>query len=262
MLPKVSNMKKLFKSLVTNQNLLVSGLIFIPIFLFTQNLVLVVTLYVSLSMLLGPITFFLVSSLERQFPIYSSSAFNNPILVLGGGHFPDHTFPSNQQLTLGALGRLTEGLRLFRISKSKYLIMSGPSLADDFPSQAAIQSKVALELGQVPNENIILLDYPVNTEEEVLAYKRIFSFLTPIVVTKAIHLPRAVLNFRKHGIDPIPAPCNFIYKNERFTLSDLFVPSFSNAPYLGECLKEIFGILYFNIQSINSSKSLPQKVLQ
>lgn len=255
-------MKKLFKSLVTDQNILISGLIFIPIFLFTPNVILFLMLYISLSLLLGPITFFMVSSLERQFPIYSISSFSNPILILGGGHFPDHTFPSNQQLTLGALGRLTEGLRLFRCSKSKYLIMSGPRLAVDFPSQAAIQSKVALDLGQIPNENIILLDYPVNTEEEVLAYKRIFSVLTPVVVKKAIHLPRAVFNFRKHGIDPIPAPCNFIFKNKKLTLKDFIISSISNAPYLGECLKEIFGLIYFNIQSLKSFKSMPKEVIQ
>jgi len=183
-------------------------------------------------------------------------------LILGGGHFPDHTFPSNQQLTLGALGRLTEGLRLFRCSKSNYLIMSGPSLADDFPSQAAIQSKVALELGKIPSENIILLNDHVNTEEEVLAYKSIFSFLTPVVVTKAIHLPRAVLNFQKHGINPIPAPCNFIFKHEWLNLKDLTIPSFGNAQYLGESLKEIFGLFYFKVQLLKSNKSVLQKVTQ
>jgi uncharacterized SAM-binding protein YcdF (DUF218 family) len=255
-------MKMIIKSLVINQDLLISVVIFVPVFLFTQNFLLVLMVYFSLTFLLGPITFFLVTSLERKFPIYSPSNFNHPILILGGGHFPDHTFPSNQQLTLGALGRLTEGLRLFRCSTSKHLIMSGPSLADDFPSQAAIQSKVALELGRIPNENIIRLNDPVNTEDEVLAYKGIFSFLTPVVVTKAIHLPRAVLNFRKHGIDPIPAPCNFIFKNQSLALKDLIIPSFGNAQYLGESLKEIFGLIYFHVQFLKSDRSVPQKVTQ
>lgn len=230
-----------------DQNVLASMLLFVPVALVTQNVILVASLYLSLTLLLGPVTYYLVRTLEQKYPILYPKAFPNPILILGGGYVPDYTFPSNQQLSLDALGRLVEALRLFRFSKSKYLILSGPTLDQELTSLSAIQSRVAFEMGGIRTENIIMLHNPTSTEEEVLAYKRLFSFLVPVVVTKAIHLPRAVLYFKMHGIEPIPAPCNVIFENKSLTPKDFLVPAISNASHLSAYLKESIGIMCLKI---------------
>ncbi len=246
--------KYLIKALVINPDLMLSFLIFLPMLMITEEVFFLMTVYTLLTLILGPLTHLSVQYLESQYPIIDPSGKNNPVLILGGGHTPKEYLPENQQLTLGALGRVMEGIRIFKGSNSKKLIMSGPSLKADYTSQAGIQAIVATELCAISPNSIYINSKPNTTEEEALTYQQVFPSINPILVTKAIHMPRAILSFKKHGIEAVPAPCNFIFKDRHLEIKHYLVPKLSHIPYLGEVLKEFFGILFLKLTMITKKK--------
>src|SRR4051812_42621916 len=80
---------------------------------------------------MGPVPSLLVYSLESKYPSYH---YVGPdilrwqrvnIMVLGGGHTSDTALPANDQLSQTALGRLIEGIRLYRQIPGSTLIVSG-----------------------------------------------------------------------------------------------------------------------------------------
>jgi uncharacterized SAM-binding protein YcdF (DUF218 family) len=238
--------KKIVKYLATDADLWISGAVFIPISLFTSDWVLVLSLYGMLVLLLGPLTYWCISTWEGKYPVFDHKNIQGPILVLGGGHTPNKSLPPSQQLDLGALGRMMEGIRLVNLSGQNTLIMSGCTPCGS--SQAALQTAAAISFGLPGCGTIRTLDQPTTTEEEAISYKRAFSSISPVVVTKAIHMPRAILTFEKHDIQAVAAPCNFTFKGSQINVRTLLVPAFTHAPSLGEFLTEIVGFVFIKLQ--------------
>lgn len=133
------------------------------------------------------------------------------ILVLGGGHSPSPSLPPNGQLSAPALARLTEALRLKQQCPQALLIGSGYSPSSPI-SQAETLTAAAVALG-VPTADTLQLSYPVNTQAEAYAYAARFGpDQALILVTSALHLPRALFWFRRAGLRPIPAPANHLVR--------------------------------------------------
>ena len=78
-------------------------------------------------------------------------------------------------------------------------------------------------------------------EEEAKAAKRIIKKAPFILVTSASHMYRAVMLFRQEGLDPLPAPTNYLSTKNRNYL-DIFS---SSAIYKAKILfHEILGIVW------------------
>jgi len=164
----------------------------------------------------SPFPRFVASRLENtyppllSFPVTDTSRPVN-ILVLGGGHTHDLRFPPNDQLSINALGRLAEGIRLYRQIPRSRLITSGYAGKEDI-SQAMVMYRTALLLG-VDSSRLSLQEEPRITWHEALSYRQNFdTTATLIIVTDAIHMPRAMMLFRKAGLHPIAAPTNHLIK--------------------------------------------------
>lgn len=72
-----------------------------------------------------------------------------------------------------------------------------------------MMQNTALLLG-VSKEDTILQTEPGNTNEEAGIYSSNFGGSNPVIlVTSAVHRPRAVILFQKAGIEPIPSPINY-----------------------------------------------------
>lgn len=253
-------MKKFIKFLLINPDLFISLLIYLPLFYLIGEFFITLIIYLISCLILGPLTYNLIYLLESKYEVLDSKNLKNPVLILGGGHDTIEKLAFNQQLTLGALGRVIEGLRLFHASKTKTLILSGPSLAENFPSQAEIQAKMLSEISEIRNVNILKLNTPRTTEEEAESYAKAMGSISPILVTKAIHMHRAVFTFNNIGIQVIPAPCNFIIKKKKHTWINWLLPAFSQSHHLGELLKEAFGLMHLVIKAKLTSKPLLSKV--
>lgn len=151
----------------------------------------------------------LIANLEEKYTALDLASLKQDefydILVLGSGHTLDPDVPAIAQLSATALQRLNEGVRVFNHIQNADLILSGYGNLSD-RSQAEVLSNAALSLG-IPADKIKTQKTPSNTEEEAEAYgKTIQPQHLLILVTSASHMPRAMYLFRKHGLNPVPAP--------------------------------------------------------
>lgn len=155
----------------------------------------------------------LLISLEyRHLPLTKDEASNfgedTHIIVLGGGHGFNRNLPANSLLSAQALARLNEGVRLLRLIPGSKLVLSGYSETGR-TTQAEMLQEAALNIG-VDYNRIILQKSPANTYEEAKIYSETFgNSHEVIIVTSAVHVPRASMLFRKCGVDYSVSPSNY-----------------------------------------------------
>jgi uncharacterized SAM-binding protein YcdF (DUF218 family) len=190
----------------------------------------------------------LVSRLENRFRSFSKSdcaSLKNPvnIIVLGGGHSDDNRFPVNDRLSGVALGRMIEGIRILKLIPGSNLITSGYAGRLSI-SQAEVLKETAVMLG-VDSSKIKTLTTTRNTSDEANTYKAKFgSAGNIIVVTDAIHMPRAMMLFKKAGLSPIPAPTNHHIKKYTAASPFSWMPGSGNMSLMEIAVHEYVGLLW------------------
>ena len=195
-----------------------------------------------------PVPKVLIQSLENKYSqlsetVIKSLADSCDIIVLGGGHSDDKDLTPNNQLSTTALGRLIEGIRIHSIIPDSRLILSGYSGGLRL-SQAMVLYQTALIL-EVDSTSMEILSTPSNTQMEAEEYARKFGTGNDlVVVTSDIDMPRAMMLFRKAGLDPVAAPTNQIFKygSGKYRLS--WIPSASNIWMMERAIHEYAGILW------------------
>jgi len=153
-------------------------------------------------------------SLEGQFanrPIAALPAAEVAV-VLGGAMRagpPEWPYPD-----LGAAAdRIWHAARLFHAGKVQYLLMSGGTLAWQGARQPETEAmrRFLLDLG-VPDAALLFEDRSRTTRENALYSAELIrarGFQRVLLVTSALHMPRALASFRAVGIEAIPAPTDF-----------------------------------------------------
>lgn len=190
----------------------------------------------------------LVKSLEDRYHQLTNSEIKAlpdscDIIVLGGGHTDDRELTPNNQLSDQALCRLVEGIRIHRLTPGSRLILSGFSGRSAEP-QAIVLYKTAQLLG-VDTSSMAFQTKPANTRMEAEEYIRNFGRKhTLVLVTSDIHMPRAIMNFRNVGLDPVPAPADEIIKYGSRKSWTRFLPSSGNIKMLEAAIHEYAGILW------------------
>jgi len=198
----------------------------------------------------APLPCWLVCQLEEQYPPVDAETFSPVdstlyIVVLGAGHTLDPRLPPTGQLSSNALARLTEGVHLHRRLPGSRLVFSGWSSIGAM-STAEVGARAAQSLGVDPAA-IEVLPEPWNTRTEGLAFAEAFGTDVPVIlVTSAVHLPRAMMHFRKAGLDPVPAPTDFRCKDDEQPKKPLrwLVPSAGNIGRMEVAVHEYAGMVW------------------
>lgn len=133
------------------------------------------------------------------------------IIMLGGGAMPD----SPDVDGVGALcsspaNRLLTAVRLQR-KLGVPILLSGGQVYEDTGAEAKIARRMLIDLG-VPEEQILVETRSINTTQNARYSAEILraqGLTQPILVTSAFHMKRAVLNFKKQGIDVVPYPADY-----------------------------------------------------
>ena len=184
--------------------------------------------------------------LERQYPPLitvpdSINGKNTYILILGSGHSCDTSLTAINQLSLNALGRLCEGIRLHQQIPESKIVLSGYGEVEP-KSHAEMLKTVALEMG-INDTCLLLQPNPWNTKDEAAEFKRLFNNECHLIlITDAIHIPRSCYHFRKAGFYPVPAPVNHyikisgyspFYRSFRFSSNNILALEKATHEYIG-----------------------------
>lgn len=176
------------------------------------------------------------------------------IVVLGGAIKPQ--FPPRPWIDVAEEGdRVLHGARLYLEGKAPLLVFSGGRITwgqGQSRSEAADMAELAEALGVPPSAMLIEPD-SLNTFENA-AYTQVLlanlGIERILLVTSAMHMPRALAIFRKQGFEAIPAPTDFHVARDPAdptlntwqgrTLS--LVPQTDNLHYFTRALKEYLGM--------------------
>ncbi|WP_159038628.1 YdcF family protein [Brumimicrobium mesophilum] len=158
----------------------------------------------------------LINSIESKYnPIEFSELDSSQvyhILVLGAGSTTDPRLPSTMNISSEALKRLIEGIRVYTHLNNSILVTSAYSAEGD-KSLARLSKEAAISLG-VNEKQVKMLETPTTTLEEANAFKDTFGTNKKIIlVTSALHMPRAIEIFKDKGLDVIAAPADYLYKD-------------------------------------------------
>ena len=197
-----------------------------------------------------PVPVYLTAKRERRYhqltqQSYTSLRASQPqhIMVLGAGHSNAPNFTVQNRLSEPALKRLLEGIRLKQQIPTAKLVCSGYS-SSGRQSQAEAFAALAIELGVSPQDTL-LQPKAFNTEAEARTYAQRFGKDTPLIlVTSALHMPRAMFWFRHYGLDPIPAPTNYLVMPDPGYETFTWGPSTRKIAMTRKLLHEYAGMLY------------------
>jgi len=218
----------------------------------------------------------MIKSLEQRYETLSDSTIKEisipvRIIVLGNGFSDDLTLASNDRLSENALGRLVEGLRIYRILKNNECTIRPGDKEEDrradvtdarltphtavrlivsgyagmlSVSQAEVMRSTAISLGVDPKD-IDMMSSTRNTADEARTFSAIFPKIgSTVLVTDAVHMPRATKLFFKQGITVYPAPTNHIMKISSKHSPSSWLPSAENLSKMDIVIHEYVGLLW------------------
>jgi len=149
----------------------------------------------------------LLRPLENRYPpliLGQSPALVSYVVVLGTGYVPRDDIPVTAAIAEDGLVRIVEGVRIFRQLRAAHLLVSGGARAGQTPS-ALGYAILARDLGVAP-DSLIVLDRPLDTDEEAHAIASLIGHAPFVLVTSAYHMPRAMRLLLGLNLHPIPAP--------------------------------------------------------
>lgn len=165
----------------------------------------------------------MVGSLESQNPPLRFPPRAEAIIVLGGGIYAPN-YPRQWPEVNEAGDRVLYGAKLYRDGRAPKVILSGGRIDWKDGGQAeAIDMRTLMSSMGVARQDMILEPKSLNTYENarnvktVLKQNKIKGRM--LLVTSALHMPRAKAIFEKQGMDVIAAPTDFLVEPDRTSVS-------------------------------------------
>jgi len=205
----------------------------------------------------GPISGALLAPLEHQFEPFKTENYARNLLpnkgdsikyvvVLGGGHSDDPEVPVTSRLSDPALKRLLEGIRIFRENPGSKLVLSGRGAFSHLP-EATVMAEVAAFIG-VDGDDVILEPESDDTKDQARLIRFIVGKDRFVLVTSALHLPRAMALFRKMGMDPIPGPAEISSQEKRKLTPQSFFPQPVALSRSSRAIHEYLGLIWARLR--------------
>lgn len=193
-------------------------------------------------------------SLERRYTLRPNAAYPeaDSVFVLGGGMLGPRDRQSDQVEWGPAADRFERAFTLCTSGRARMLVLSAGELGGEF-SEGARLREIAIQRG-LPPASIILTGQAPNTAAEAAALSQIAACLKwkrVLVVTSAVHMPRAMRLFRHCPAEIVPVPVNFLTpapgQPQRSASVDPYLPH-AEALFRSErALREYLGILFYSV---------------
>lgn len=199
----------------------------------------------------------LVKSLEWRYIPAAQLPPAEAIVVLGGGIKPP-IFPRPWVDFAEAGDRVIHGIRLYQAGKAPLLVLSGGRVDRRSPPESVDMAAIATALG-VPAEAILQDRKSLNTFQNAIHVRQLLApkdIRRILLVTSAMHMPRALAVFRRQGFDPVAAATDFLVaETELATVGNttgerllLLIPQSDALENLTKALKEYIGIAVYRLR--------------
>ena len=168
------------------------------------------------------------------------------IVVLGGNtaNNRDNWFEPYDSKT--ARSRVDAAAELYHAGKAPLIVVSGAALEGNV-SEARIMSS-ALHQHQVPDSAILQEDSSDTTRENGVYTVRLLKkheLSHVLLVTSALHMPRAMAVFRRLGVDATPAPARPQIVRPQHPGFSAWIPNMRAFSASRSILKEYIGLLVY-----------------
>lgn len=197
------------------------------------------------------ITHTLLGLIEQQVSPFDSSTVKrfDAIVVLGGGIAHKGSLRPTDELSSVTLERTLCGADLLAKGFAPRLVLAGGdgTIFGSGIDEAAVMKHVALQLG-VREEAILLENRSRTTYENAVETKRLLGNGSILLVTSAIHVPRALGLFRKQGINATPYACGYLAQNLPWGWAGDpfdFIPDVKVLYLSTDALSEIVGLIVY-----------------
>lgn len=178
---------------------------------------------------------------------YDANSDINWVVVLGGGYIQAPMLPVTDQISFASLARLSEGIRIHNQLPDSKLIISSGKLAGAPVTGARLMAELALEFG-VQENHLVLESESRDTRAQALNIQKMLKKERFILVTSALHMPRAMAMFEKLGMTPIPAPVSFIVKGKRHMTLNYLIPTAEGLGKSGLVIHEYLGLAWAKLR--------------
>lgn len=181
------------------------------------------------------------------------------IVVLGGGTEPaDYPRPMVELNSAG--DRVIYGAMLFKQGKAPWILLSGGAITWQGSRQTTPAEEMAevIQLLEIPPDSIRVQNQSLNTYEEAQMDAVILRNAGAghiLLVTSAMHMPRAKRLFEKQGFKITAAPTDFkVTANDQATKVEWqsvilnFVPTVSNLSLTSAAIKEYLGLWVYQLR--------------
>jgi len=201
---------------------------------------------------ISPMAYLLVQSLTGLIPPVGriDPARVEAIVILAAGARRRGALADYDELSGPGWARFWRGLKLYRSWDGAVpVIYSGGSGRVFMPEsfEASLARSYALDMGH-PAEDFLVEDRSRNTSENARWTGNLLDKLHPgrrhrvALVTSAIHMPRALLAFKRAGMEAVPFPAEVPFGDYHFSFNT-FIPNASSLNQSTRCLHEWLGLL-------------------
>jgi uncharacterized SAM-binding protein YcdF (DUF218 family) len=147
--------------------------------------------------------------------------------------------------------RIWQAVRLYKEKRIKKILIAGGSA--EFFAKDTVESVLLkgflVKIG-IPAEDIITEENSRNTRENAVFTAKLlqnFPHKNLLLITSAMHMPRAELCFRKVGLNCDIYPADQYSGSRRFGIEDLFVPNARTLFNWNAFIHELFGMASYKI---------------
>jgi len=189
----------------------------------------------------GPVSFWLLGKLEYQYPYLKNADLVQDvayIVVLSGYADNDINIPLSSRVNSSCAFRLMEALKLQKEIPGTKIIISGSERI------SGVMKEVVISLG-VDQRTVITENHSFSTFENAKNISKIIGNQRFILVTSAGHMPRSMMVFKKAGMDPIPAPTDYLTFKNYMAIS--YLPSPLHLMNSDLAVHEYIGILWYRL---------------
>ena len=175
--------------------------------------------------------------------------------IVLGGYTKGGNYADSERLQFSAAGnRLTDGLQLYKRGIVRKLLITGGDgkLYGDLHPEAEKVKDYLVDIGVKP-EDILVEDQSRNTHENALFSKQLldkqgFTGEKILVITSALHIPRAIRCFKKVGLNTEPYPTHFIAERLTIEPQSWLIPNPDLIKHWEGFLKEWIGFVVYQLQ--------------